>query len=134
MTSEQTLQPVNAENLPRAAVATLIATIRRALNAVRAETNALRSGNHSDLRAFEHRKSQALLDLGRARATLPPMLHDDEISELLSELKSELSENMTLLDHHMQAVREITDLLAKSMLEADSDGTYGQGQSGFGHD
>lgn len=134
MTTEQTLQPAETGLLPKAAVITLTAAIRRALDAVTLETEALRSGNQADLRTFEHRKSQALLDLARARASIPPLLHDEEIAGLLRQLKSALSANMALLEHHMKAVQEITELLARSMLEADSDGTYSRRLGGASHD
>lgn len=137
MTSDQALEPAApspAAVLPQAALAALTTAIKRSISAVRAETLALRNGENRSLKTFEHRKSQALLDLARARASLPPVLHDQEVTDLLQELKHDLSENMELLSHHMKAMKEITELLAKSMLEADSDGTYSRLSPGVAHD
>ncbi|MFD1695838.1 hypothetical protein [Roseibium aestuarii] len=98
--------------------------LRRATDAVEAETACLRAGRHRDLKSFEHRKSQVLLDLSRLHASLPRGRKDGLVEERLRDLRRALSENMTLLDRHMQAVQEITDLLARTLLAADSDGTY----------
>ena len=126
MTSETPLQPASAvAAVPQqATMMALTVAIKRTLSAVQAETQVLRSGEHGSLKTFEHRKSQALLDLARARASLPSQLQDEETSDLLQDLKEALADNMQLLAHHMKAVQEITELLAQSMLDADSDGTY----------
>ena len=40
-----------------------------------------------------------------------------------------LTENEHVLKQHLEAVREITELLSKAMLEAESDGTYAAGMT-----
>lgn len=47
--------------------------VRRAIDAVRDETRALRADPTTDLKTFEYGKSQALLDLMRARALVAPV-------------------------------------------------------------
>ncbi|GGB53789.1 hypothetical protein GCM10011316_27280 [Roseibium aquae] len=109
---------------PSSAEAVLAATVRRAISVVRAETAALRETPNADLAPFEHRKSQVLLDLSRARGALTLEEVSEEIEILLQDLRVSLAENMTILDRHMKAVQEVSDLLSRVMLEADSDGTY----------
>ncbi|ADZ72280.1 hypothetical protein SL003B_3861 [Polymorphum gilvum SL003B-26A1] len=115
---------------PEAVLAPLHAAIARAQAVVEAETEALRRRAGIDLKSFEYRKSQALLDLDRARRSLPSEGLDRRTSEQLGMLRMRLDENMALLSTHMSAVREIADVIAKAMLEADSDGTYSRPGSG----
>lgn len=107
-----------------AALTALIAAIRRALDVVEAETLTLRDNASADLKTFEHRKSQVLLDLERARQAVPAYALTEDIKELLERLRLALQDNMTLLFRHLSAVKEISDLVAQSMLDAESDGTY----------
>lgn len=111
--------------------ATLIASIKRALDVVEAESRALRAGGGTDLKAFEYRKSQALLDLSRARQSVPSAVLGQNSKELLGHLRAALTDNMSLLSKHLSAVKEIADLVAQSMLEADSDGTYARPAPGY---
>jgi len=126
--SENAVVPVSRQAVERSPgsqnVVVLATTVRRAISVVRAETEALRETPNADLKPFEHRKSQVLLDLSRARGALPLDEVSEEVEKLLTELRESLSENMTILERHMTAVREVSDLLARVMLEADSDGTY----------
>lgn len=117
-----------------AAEATLVASIQRALDVVEAESQALRSGAAPDLRTFEYRKSQALLDLSRARQAIPANALGQDIRDMLGRLRGELTDNMNLLSRHLSAVKEIADLLAQSLLDADSDGTYDRPVPEFCHD
>jgi len=116
------------------AEAILKAAIHRALNVVEAETRALRDGGGTDLKAFEYRKSQALLDLSRARQSVSSTALGQEIRDLLESLRVSLKDNMQLLSRHLAAVKEIADLVAQSMLDAESDGTYARPMPECHHD
>lgn len=102
----------------------LFVAIERANDAVVAETRALRERAGVDLRDFERRKSQALLDLTRAGGNLSEGPADDALVESLGTLRRSLDDNMKLLSTHLRAVREISELISRSLIEADSDGTY----------
>lgn len=117
-----------------AALTALMTAIRRALDVVEAETLALRDNASADLKVFEHRKSQVLLDLERARQAVPAYALTEDIKELLERLRLALQDNMTLLFRHLSAVKEISDLVAQSMLDAESDGTYARPLSETQHD
>ncbi|WP_346907391.1 hypothetical protein [uncultured Roseibium sp.] len=116
------------------AEAILKAAIHRALNVVEAETRALRDGGGTDLKSFEYRKSQALLDLSRARQTVSSTGLGQEIRDLLENLRLALKDNLLLLSRHLAAVKEIADLVAQNMLDADSDGTYARPFPEYLHD
>ena len=102
----------------------LFMAIQRANDAVASETKALRQSVRVDLREFERRKSQALLDLTRAGENIAEGPFGPELAETLHTLRSNLKDNMQLLSTHLQAVREISEMISRSLIEADSDGTY----------
>ena len=111
----------------------LYVAIERANSAVVAETKALRNRAGVDLRDFERRKSQALLDLTRAGSTIGEGPADAALVERLGVLRGSLEDNMKLLSTHLRAVREISELISRALIEAESDGTYtsqlGRGQA-----
>jgi hypothetical protein len=102
----------------------LTAALRRAVAAVRAETRALKDDPTADLKAHEYGKSQALLDLTRARALVPPSAFSAEVKAELAEFKEALEENLGLLRLHLDAVSEVVGMMSKTMIDYDSDGTY----------
>lgn len=126
MMGEQSLQVVPTPARKTYSTGQLAVAIRRALEVVTAETLALRDDPSTGLQAFEYSKSQALLELTRARQALPPEALDADIEDLLQQLKYALDDNMALLARHLDAVGEIAELLAEAILEAESDGTYGR--------
>ncbi|GAB4543402.1 MAG: hypothetical protein Tsb0019_42330 [Roseibium sp.] len=102
----------------------LTAALRRAVSVVRKETRALKENPTADLKAFEYGKSQALLDLTRARALVPPSAFTAELKAELAEFKEALEDNLGLLRLHMDAVSEVVGMMSKTMIDFDSDGTY----------
>ncbi|MCV0426739.1 MAG: hypothetical protein K5905_14850 [Roseibium sp.] len=104
--------------------APLVVAVRRAIKVIQEETHALRANPTTDLKAFEYGKSQALLDLTRARAMVPANSFSDDLKEDLSEFKEVLQENVNLLNLHMSAVSEVVEMLSRTLIDFDSDGTY----------
>lgn len=104
--------------------APLAIAVRRAISAVRDETCALRADPTADLKLFEYSKSQALLDLTRARDAVPPASFSTELKSDLEEFKEVLKENADLLRLHMNVVTEVVQMMSKTMIEYESDGTY----------
>ncbi|NBN64854.1 hypothetical protein GWI72_13855 [Microvirga tunisiensis] len=134
-TADHLSGPLAVERSPAPVVTTLVAAIAKAHAVVEAETLALREQAGVDLRAYEHRKSQALLELTRASRGLIPAgidgLRDTPVAEELARLRAALDANMTLLEKHLDAVREIADVISRAMIEAESDGTYGAQIAGW---
>ncbi|TYC58658.1 hypothetical protein FMN50_09430 [Rhodobacterales bacterium] len=104
--------------------APLSVAVRRAIGAVEEETRALREDPTTDLKTFEYSKSQALLDLTRARSKVPPSSYSDDLRMDLKDLKDALNENMKILKLHMSAVSEVVEMMSKTLIAYDSDGTY----------
>lgn len=102
----------------------LVIAIDRAIEVVEAETQALRANPTTDLKPFEYRKSQALLDLTRARSLVPPSAYTEDVKDRLVDFKDVLKENVDLLTLHMNAVSEVVKMMSRTMLDQDSDGTY----------
>ncbi|KZM48038.1 hypothetical protein [Labrenzia sp. OB1] len=104
--------------------APLIIAVKRAINAVRDETRALRDDPTADLKRFEYSKSQALLELLRARSAVSPETFSGELKADLCEFQDVLHENVGLLRLHMNAVSEVVQMMSRTMIDFDSDGTY----------
>ncbi|MGX1496814.1 hypothetical protein ACSSV1_001850 [Labrenzia sp. MBR-25] len=102
----------------------LVVAVRRAIGAVLDETRALRANPTADLKIFEYGKSQALLDLARARSLVPPAFYSQELREDLADFKDVLDENIGLLQLHMNAVSEVVGMMSRTMIDYESDGTY----------
>ncbi|MEX6504996.1 hypothetical protein [Jiella sp. M17.18] len=87
-----------------------------------AEVEALRSGNAINLAEITTRKNQSLLEFTRlARGLSDP---DPTLRVRLEGLRKCVEENQRVLGLHIQASHEIASLIARSITEADSDGTY----------
>ncbi len=125
-TDDQTLTKVfdEAPYDETVAIGAMLSAIERTRAAVEAETSALRERVAIDLAPYGDGKNHALLELSRAAKRFgerPVPLH---IGEHLEDLRDTLEENLNLLGSHLEAVREISDIVSRSMLDADSDGTY----------
>ena len=99
--------------------------IERLEEAVEQETAALQNRAGVDLKEFNDRKSQGLLELTRAmrhvEGTNPP---DQAVIARLAGLRAKLEINSAALKMHLEAVREVSTALADVMRNAESDGTY----------
>ena len=90
------------------------------------ETEALRSHQAIDLPEISGRKNQSLLELTRLTRGMTPDSLDKTLKAKLSVLKERLQENQKALEVQLHASRDIAAILAQSIKEAESDGTYGE--------
>src|SRR4029453_16882340 len=113
----------NAGRPPESAPAPLDRVIERLEEVVEQETAALRSRTVIDLKDFNNRKSQGLLELNRALRSLdgPPK---KAVLARLAGLRAKLDVNRAVLEMHLAAVREVATVLADAIRDAESDGTY----------
>lgn len=107
-----------------AAIAALANTMARLGEVLKSETTALRARRPADLDSFCDRKNQALLELSRVGQKLEREKLSPELREKLDDLRTQLGENQALLALHLRAVRDVADILATAIREAESDGTY----------
>jgi len=107
-----------------AAPAPLDRVIERLEEVVDQETAALRTRTAIDLKDFNNRKSQGLLELNRALRGLDGPPKDKAILTRLAGLRAKLDVNRAVLETHLAAVREVATVLADAIRDAESDGTY----------
>lgn len=104
--------------------------IERLEETVEQETAALNMRAGVDLREFNDRKSQGLLELTRAMRHFEGTAPEPALVTRLARLRSKLDRNSVALRMHLDAVREISAVMADAMRDAESDGTYSSSMSG----
>lgn len=99
-------------------------SIQRLEEIVDEETAALQARKPVDLKSFNDRKSQALLELTRWQRSLQGVGAPPALAARLGSLRDKLALNQAVLKLHLEAVREISTSLSDAIRHADSDGTY----------
>ena len=127
--------PVSADEAP--AVSQWLGTESSTLSAidrlkvtVDEETERLRNREAIDFDAFSQRKNRGLLELTRAMRLTEGVNVDPRVVAHLSGLRSSLVRNQAALQIHLDAVREVSAIIAKSIQEVESDGTYSLMEAG----
>lgn len=103
---------------------TIETAVRRIIEVVEEETDALRRGGDADLRSFNERKSLGLIELNRALRLLDGAEPDPATRRLLESLNEKLTVNRHVLTIHLEAIREVAGVISQSIRDAESDGTY----------
>jgi hypothetical protein len=98
--------------------------IERLQDVVDQETAALRHRTAADLREFNNRKSQGLLELSRSLRHFQGAPPSNAVLARLAVLREKLDANRAVLKLHLEAVREVSTVMAEAIRDADSDGTY----------
>ncbi len=106
------------------------AIIRRIEDAVEAETTAIRTDVNFDLKSSNARKSRYLYELNRATRGLDVAQLGAEVRDGLSRLREKLEINEQAILAHMNAVKEVANLLQNAIQQAENDGTYSAQQFG----
>jgi hypothetical protein len=109
---------------PEAARAVVLSIIRRIEGYLDEETIALDKVTNFDLKMSNDRKSQGLVDLNQAMRRLKNSDVNDELESRLQAFRNKLAINLRKIRLHLDAVREITAMLADAIQSAESDGTY----------
>lgn len=109
---------------PARVPSTIELSIQRLEDILVQETDALRERKVINLKDFNDRKSQALLELTRLLRTLQGGEPSPEVAQRVAALRSKLALNQAVLKLHLEAVREISTTLSDAIRNADSDGTY----------
>lgn len=120
------------------AVQGLISIIGALETVVEEETAALAARTQVDLETYSNRKSQGLMELNRASRNLEAMANHQVVAARLSGLRDKLAANQMALKLHLEAVREISSIVANAIRESESDGTYSESirspNPGYGYD
>lgn len=88
------------------------------------ETSKLESRAVVDFDTFSQRKNRGLLELTRAIRLTSDIQGDPRVTPQLTQLRASLIRNQAALQIHLDAVREVSAIIAKSIQEVESDGTY----------
>ena len=102
----------------------LLASLKRLEATVAAETEALLAHRPIDQEAVNRRKSQSLLELTRLTRGLDPAELEPLLLDQLLRLRGVLERNQDVVGLHLRAVEEISGIVADTLRDAESDGTY----------
>lgn len=95
------------------------------------ETSKLESRAVVDFDTFSQRKNRGLLELTRAIRVASDIQDDPRVAPQLTQLRASLIRNQAALQIHLDAVREVSAIIAKSIQDVESDGTYSLAISGL---
>jgi hypothetical protein len=101
-----------------------LSAIERLRTTIDEETEKLETRSPVDFSAFSQRKNRGLLELTRAMRLTQGAAGDPRVAPHLTGLRSSLIRNRTALQIHLDAVREVSAIIARSIQEVESDGTY----------
>ncbi len=107
-----------------ASIAMFTAVVGRVEAVIEAETEAFSRNLKLDMVALNQRKRQGLLELSRVMRNLPGLGPNPVARDRLAGLAGKLETNRTVLDRQLRALREVVDIVSRSLKEAESDGTY----------
>ena len=88
------------------------------------ETEKLEIRAMVDFDGFSQRKNRGLLELTRAMRLTQDPRSDPRVVPQLTQLRASLIRNQAALQIHLDAVREVSAIIARSIQEVESDGTY----------
>ena len=97
--------------------------IERVEQVVDQETQALKRRERGRLDEFVNRKSHGLLELTRAMRAVGASAGEG-LRPQLQALQAKLSENSALLKMNVEAVQEVSTVMARAIRDGESDGTY----------
>ena len=98
--------------------------IVRLEDVVEQETAALKSRAPINLRDSTNRKSHGLLELSRSIRLFQGGRPSNAVLARLAGLREKLDTNSAVLKLHLEAVREVSTVMADAIRDAESDGTY----------
>ncbi len=114
-------QAARAVALPASAFFGIVDRLEAVLDA---ETEALSRNIPADMTELGNRKRQGLLELTRTLRAAAAAGPRAEIQDRLRRFALALERNRAVLGTQLRAVREIADIIAETIKEAESDGTY----------
>jgi len=101
-----------------------LSAIERLKATIDEETEKLELRSLVDFDGFSQRKNRGLLELTRAVRLTQGAEADPRVVAHLTQLRASLVRNEAALQMHLDAVREVSAIIAKSIQEVESDGTY----------
>lgn len=124
---EVSAHPVESRETPAEWLGTqsnALVAIERLKATIDEETDKLEARAVVDFDTFSQRKNRGLLELTRAIRQVADVQADPRLTPNLTHLRASLIRNQAALQIHLDAVREVSSIIAKSIQEVESDGTY----------
>jgi hypothetical protein len=109
---------------PPPSVSAFLAVVDRVEAIVDAETQALTRNIPADMTEIGNRKRQGLLDMSRTLKAAVAEGPRADIRDRLASFSTKLDRNRKVLGAQLLAVREIAEIVAQTLRDAESDGTY----------
>lgn len=106
------------------AASVLLHAIQRLENVIDEEIMALQQRQKVDFDAFSRRKNRGLLELVRSSKAAGESGRNPAVAAEVIKLRAKLEQNYTVLRLHFEAVRAVSELICRTIREAESDGTY----------
>ncbi len=109
------------------AIEALVNSVDRLERLLDEENAALRAHRLATLEDFNHKKSQALLEWHRTIGTADRPRFGDlgvDLKPRLARLRQKLQDNLAMLQTHLDAGEAVAAIIARSIEEHESDGTY----------
>ena len=109
------------------AISAFINTIERLEQLLDQENTALRENRLAALEEFNQKKSQALLELHRTTGTIGELRFDRlgiDYRPRFGRLRQKLQDNLAVLQSHLDAVAAVAAIIARTIEDHESDGTY----------
>jgi hypothetical protein len=132
--AEEALPVVQEQDAPAAWLGTqssALNAIERLKATIDEETSKLEARAVVDFDTFSQRKNRGLLELTRAIRVATDIRDDPRVAPQLTHLRASLIRNQAALQIHLDAVREVSAIIAKSIQDVESDGTYSLAISGL---
>ena len=102
----------------------VLLAIAHLTEAIERETQDLVDPEKADYRAHAQRKSQGLMELSRLEPALAGLRGHPGLRAALSDLLDKLDANQRLLNAKLRAARTVAEIVARAILDGQSDGTY----------
>lgn len=107
-----------------AVTAAILQLAERISQVIEEERQLLANSDHGDFDAIVSRKSHLVLEMGRLVQHVDVAKADEPLKARLTALSRELAGNAALLRRHLEAVREVSAIIANAINSASNDGTY----------
>jgi flagellar biosynthesis/type III secretory pathway chaperone len=111
-------------NLEQPSPDAVAAVLSRLQETLEEENSLLESGQSHDHQRFINSKNQILRDLIVWQRSLPKVFESTEIRDQLHGVRGLVDRNHVLLRTHVDAMLELTTILAEVEIAEDADGTY----------
>jgi hypothetical protein len=107
-----------------AAAAAAFPIVAGLIAVIEAETRDLEQGRTAQFEAYSSRKNQGLLELNRLIPALDRAVAAGPLREALVDLQAKLEVNRRALAVKLKACAAVSEIIARAIQDAQSDGTY----------